>query len=60
MTKHRIDTPRTSQGARLTQYLRIARSGSLHHSTRSLVARLRARADQRMRAYARIMRGHQV
>ena len=60
MTRHPLDTARSAPDIRLRQFLKIARAQAVHDSTRSLVARLRMRAGQRLRAYARIARGRQV
>lgn len=62
MPRHLIDTPRSSPdpASRLNQFLKIARSETPHETTRSLAARMRARADKRTSAYAKIARGHKA
>ena len=59
MTRHVIDSPRTSAGMRLGQFLKIARATNPHQATRRLMARLRPHGEQRLGAYIRIARGQQ-
>ncbi len=58
--KHLIDQPRDSRGTTLARFARIARTEGPQKAPRKLLAQARARADQRLAAYARIARGKQT
>ncbi|MGL4413694.1 MAG: hypothetical protein EA338_13260 [Roseinatronobacter sp.] len=60
MTRHLIDTARTSLNTRLKQFIQIARNSAPHGSTKTLIARMRAHPDQRLSAYTRIARGRKA
>lgn len=60
MTRHLVDTSHDRSNARLLQFLKILRDQTPHESSRRLTSRLRLRANQRLRAYARIVRGRTV
>ena len=59
MSRHLADRPRTPDaGARLAQFLRIARAESLHPAVRALHARRPAwRAEGRLKPFLRILHG---
>jgi hypothetical protein len=59
MTRHVIDSPRSSVGTRLSQFMKIAHATNPHQATRRLIARLRPQSGQRLGAYIRIARGQQ-
>lgn len=60
MTRHLIDTARSSLNSRLRQFVQIARSAAPHGSTKTLIARMRAQPGKRVSAYTRIDRGRKA
>ncbi|MGY6548010.1 MAG: hypothetical protein ACXIU7_03270 [Roseinatronobacter sp.] len=60
MTKHVLDRPRQASTGHMARYLKIERAQ--HHGDRArlLMLRLKTRASDRLRAYARINRGQTV